>query len=244
MTIGPPDVPPPRKQRFWMGRRNALLVFVLFPVMLFGSIFVTAFVAAWLFLPRLGEGARRGPRRTSCVRSLKQLGGYLYSDALERGGAYPSEGGAHVFLQLRRNGSIPFSHESVFKCSFDPDVVPGHNIADSPLFDTTDLRDPEFLSARCSYATRDFATYPVTVDDTDAWIACDRQGADGRTPHHPNGLHVLFADGHVEFLHYLDLGLERDEPIIVGPDSPHPELRKMIFLPANEDGAPSETTPR
>lgn len=232
MTIGPPEVPPPRKQRFWMGRRNALLLFVVFPVVLFGSIFLTALIAALLFLPRLGEGARPWPRRTACVRNLEQLGGLLFSDALERGGAYPSEGGAHVLLQFRKDGAIRFSRESVFKCSFDPDAIPGHDIGDSPLFDTVDMRDPEFLTQRCSYATRDFAAHPVTVDDTDAWVACDRQGADGRTPHHPNGLHVLFADGRVEFLHYLDLGLERDEPIVVGPDSPHPELRKMIFLPS------------
>ena len=106
------------------------------------------------------------------------------------------------------------------------------------VYDVIDLTDAAAIEPLCSYAFRDLARYPIDADGTDpatgapAWIACDRQGLDGRTPHHDGGLNVLLADGAVLFKTHADLGLAPDAPIVVGPDSPHPDLRKMVFLPA------------
>ena len=77
---------------------------------------------------------------------------------------------------------------------------------------------------------RDFANHPVAVDDDGAWLMCDRQGADGASPHHEGGLNVLLSDGSVTFMDRAALGLGPDDPIVVGPASTHPELKKMLFV--------------
>ena len=224
--LGPEDAPPPaRPKTRWeiYGPRRPLRLLML---ALGAIVIICGGVIA--LVPRLGTGARpRGPVRT-CAGNLRMIGGLYTSEVMEHGAA-AYDGGARMLLEFRRRGFVPSGREHVFICPGDPDVEWEFRPGNPWLND--DVDDVDLLAGRCSYAVRDLVRFPVAPDDDDAWIACDRQGRDGRTLHHPNGLHVLFTDGRVEFLHYLDLGLSADDAIVVGPDSPHPELAKMLFVP-------------
>ena len=174
--------------------------------------------------------------QVTCANHLRQFGGLFVSESGESG--IPDGGGVPLLISYRRMGLIQRGREEIFACPDDPDVRVPTTGADSAIYDTVDVAHPEALAPLCSYAVRDLARYPIDADGTDpetgevAWVACDRQGKDGRTPHHDGGLNVLFADGAVQFKDREFLGIAADDPIIVGPDSPHPELRKMVFVPA------------
>lgn len=181
----------------------------------------------------------------TCQDRLRQVGGLLTSLA-KQDGDFPQRGGAALLLGYRRAHLIQPGYEHVLICPGDKDARAPESHADQERYETVDATNAAAIAALCSYAVRDFARFPVRADGRDtgtgsgelAWIACDRQGKDGRTPHHENGINVLFADGAVQFMNRDALGIAPDEPIIVGPGSPHPELRKLVFVPAlSPDGA-------
>ncbi len=74
--------------------------------------------------------------------------------------------------------------------------------------------------ATCSYATRDFTRFPLTGDRSE-WLVCERAG------HHVDGLFVGLVDGSVQFVTREELGLDPDEPIVVGPQSTCEPLSQM-----------------
>ena len=115
-------------------------------------------------------------------------------------------------------------------CPGDEEVSFPNTDEDRMRWDEVDLMN--IPADMCSYAVRDFATYPIPTDGQVHIIACDRMGRDGRTSHHRDGLNVLFDTGHVKFMSREDLGLAPDAPIIVGPDSLHPMLKKVVYAPA------------
>jgi prepilin-type processing-associated H-X9-DG protein len=193
-------------------------------LVLFAFVVMALYVIVDVFAP---SGPTRIPA-TTCANHLKQLGGVLLTDKMSDG-KYPSEGGAAVLLGMRQGGAITAGNEGIFTCPGDPDASTPRSEEDSAAYASVDLADVAAIASMCSFAVRDFAGHPVAMDDDEAWIACDRQGKDGRTPHHEGGLNVLFSDGSVKFMDRAALGLGESDPIVVGPDSPHPELKKMIF---------------
>jgi len=195
-------------------------------------LFVFFFALGELFLiPHLYHRSHR--KQTQCANHLRQLGGVFTCEAMEDP-EFPREGGVPLLIAFRRKEFIQRGSEEIFTCPEDPDVHIPETKADSAAYDTVDLSDAEALGRLCSYAVRDFERYPLDPKSKEAqWIMCDRQGLDGRTPHHKGGIFVLFADGAVQFKDREFLGLGPDDPSIVGPDSPHAELRKMIIVPAD-----------
>ncbi len=166
---------------------------------------------------------------TTCANQLRGLGNaFMQRQIMDE--QFQPQSGAALFVVWARAG--------VFRV--DPDVVvcPGdHTLprTDSArrvaaLAAIQDAGDPA-LADLVSYAVRDFERFPLDPHAERAeWLMCDRGGADGMSPHHPNGLNVLFDDGGVRFLDRQSLGLAPDQPIVVGPDSKHPELKKMLVL--------------
>jgi hypothetical protein len=189
---------------------------------------ITAFVivffgGTWLFFS--SHGSQITPQ-TTCANHLRQLGGILTVESMEHG--YPETGGVPLLIEYCRRGFIQRGREEILTCPGDPDV----GVPPPGVVDTVDVTDAKALGHLSSYAVRDFARYPLDEEsETAQWIMCDRQGADGRTDHHHDGINVLFDDGAVQFRDREALGLSPDEPIIVGPDSPHAELRKMAIVP-------------
>jgi hypothetical protein len=177
---------------------------------------------------RVFEQVRAHQSSATCQDHLRMLGGVMVHRAEQSGTFLPAEGTTGLIM-LYRDDSVAHGREWVFKCPGD-DAVPVPDGAVADRYATADLSDRAALQSLCSYAVRDFARFPVEPGDSSAWILCDRQGLDGRTPHHRGGLNILRADGAAMFKRREELGLALDGPIVVGPDSPHPELRKMIFF--------------
>lgn len=139
--------------------------------------------------------------------------------------------GVSVLLHFRRNsGCIKEGQETLFICPGDNQAINPTTPQQQQAYDALDLNDPR--NNMCSYAVRDFLLYPLDPDaETPQIIACDRMGLDGRTAHHSDGLCVLFDDGAVKFMSREDLGLSRDDPIVVGPRSTHPMLGRVRYHP-------------
>ncbi len=169
-------------------------------------------------------------RRTMCANHLRQLAGIYMTESIP-GRTAPS-GGLEPFVTWCERRVVRTGQGDVFVCPGDADIL---DLEDDPVGRVerlTTARDapPASTADLVSFAVRDVARYPFDADaGPPGWLMCDRQGRDGRTPHHRDGLNVLFDNGAVKFLDREDLGLGPDEPIVVGPDSEHPELRKMIL---------------
>ncbi len=155
--------------------------------------------------------------RTRCQDQLRQLGGAFVGHGAQRG-ASDLPGGAAAFLELVAEFAIP--PERLLCPGDSSPVAAGHSVS------AVDRHDAAALRAVCSYAVRDFTRYPLDPNSTRPQIIA----ADADV-HHRDGLNVLWDDGSVQFLDRMYLNLAPDEPIVVGPDSPHPELRKLCIVP-------------
>ena len=177
------------------------------------------FGAVSILVPRIQQKQqqiRQEQRRIACANNLRQLG-YIHADAAIFRGEEPSEGGSRYFVTLVAGaGADP----RVLICP--ADAMASH-AAPGAAGGPDD--DPATLRARCSYAVRDFARHPLDPEADDEVIAADAGG------HHVLGINVLYSSGAVHFRDRDALGLGPDEPIVVGPDSPDPELRKLCIVP-------------
>ncbi len=155
------------------------------------------------------------------VRAL--LAAYERPDRTHGGAVY--SGSAHL-AALARLGHLPRERWTALRCPSDPEAASLPNLADLLTSKDFYLDRPADLDRLGAYAFRNLRRHPFAVDG-EGWLICDRCGADGRTPHHPGGLVVGFADGTVRFVTREELGVSPGEPIIVGFESTHPELRNL-----------------
>jgi len=171
------------------------------------------FGAVSILVPRIQEKQTQ----TQCANQLRQLGGLYITEAMQNPKAPPAGGAAYFVGLARKSGAQP----ALLLCPGDEHAAVAHPFPASPpeSMDATDLRQI------CSYAVRDFTRYPLE-DTADEFIAADAGG------HHAKGINVLRSNGAVHFLDREALGLGPDDDIIVGPDSPHPELQKLCIVPA------------
>ena len=169
-------------------------------------------------------------RRLTCSRNLADLGKFYVIWRMENPGK-PKYSGTALFLYFRKKREIKRGSEETLLCPGDLHVVFPKTDEDRKRWDEVDLSNiPDDM---CSYAVRDFERYPIDLNATTVQIiACDRMGTNGRTSHHRGGLNVLFDNASAKFLNREALGLAPDEPIMVGPDSPHPMLKKVVYVPA------------
>jgi hypothetical protein len=185
---------------------------------LFGICAIASFFGAvGVLVPRI----QSKQQQTTCALHLRSLGNLYVQDVLTSANE-PEQGGTAYLLRLVRDAQADGKWL----------LCPGHErSAEMELtsigpFDPYALDEPA-LRAACSYAVRDFARFPLAPgDDGSAFIAADMD------EHHRDGVNVLLSDGGVYFHDRASLGLAPSEPIIVGPDSPHPELAKLCIVPA------------
>ncbi len=169
------------------------------------------------YLPRERNG------RLTCMNNMQQLV-RAWQVARHTGKFDPTlRGTAQIASWMR---GIGMGDERIFLCPGDR-LAPPDTAAERARWHPSDIRTLEDVHDLCSFAVRDFAKYPVADGDARAWILCDRNGDDGRTMHHRSGINVAFAGGDAQSFTREELGFGPDEPIVVGPDSPNAELRKM-----------------
>ena len=172
-------------------------------------------------------GRDRGGSLRVCEQNLEELGRLLVEWQTERADERVPIGAGHLLL-LRQLESIRFYEEEKLLCPGDAHARFPASDEDRARYDRFDLSSiPDHA---CSYAVRDFDRFPLNVVSTQPQIlACDRNGLDGKTPHHFEGVNAVFHPGGVRFLDRKALGLRRGEPIVVGPDSKHPILSKVVY---------------
>jgi hypothetical protein len=193
-------------------------------------LFVTFALAVWavVWFVQSVVAVDRKQDQSSCMDHLRLWGGVFLGRARQTG-EFPVDDDIRLLFELYRQDYVAPGREWVFKCPGDASVPVPNGAAVNP-YALVDLSDRAALEALCSYAIRDFERFPIDPEASSDVLMCDRQGPDGHTPNHADSINVLFSNGSVRVWDRESLGLDPDEPIVVGPDSSHPELRKMIFF--------------
>ena len=208
-----------RKNRIRTGEEGFTLVEILVVITIIAALI--GIVAA--VIPR----AMEANRKLQCANNLKNIGAMLTERSTTKG--LGTRGGAAMLLQTYTLGMIRKGDERVFLCPGDVSIR-GQSIDDAEFkkrYETIDLDHIDPLT--CSYAGRNRKLYRILPDarEKQAW-ACDCQGDDGRSGHHKSGLNVLFDDNSVVFMDHESLGLQPEDPIVVGPDSNQEMLKQFI----------------
>ena len=166
--------------------------------------------------------------RDACLENLRMLSQLYLLGQMDRPGK-PKYDGAALLLSWRKSKQfIQSGKEEVLRCPTDPDMGPLDDLGRASYNDVNLAKIPTDL---CSYAVRDFSNYPMPAERRGLEpFACCRCGANGRTMHHKGGLPVAFDDGTVKFITRAELGIADDAPIVVGPESTSPLLRKLIYI--------------
>jgi hypothetical protein len=175
---------------------------------------------------RAAADERKG--RETCMQNLRTLGASFRAQWEENQPRAQRYSGVSMFLAWRKAGVVvKRGDENVLRCPGDPHLRALDDAA-RKAYDGADLDDPP--DDLCSYAGRDFKCYPVNVEGNrgEEILACCRQGRDGRTPHHAEGVVVLFMNGDVRFLGPEEAGYGPDEAIVVGRESKNRMLAKVI----------------
>ncbi len=170
------------------------------------------------------EGCEGDQRQANCRVHLSRLV-QAYRNTVAEDRFDPTlHGSAQILSWL----AAPTEREEiVYFCPDDPVRRPPKTSDERRDFHPADDDALRHAAGLGSYAVRDFEKYPVAPGEQNAWILCDRQGDDGRTWHHQDGLMVAFSSGVVRFLTRAELHVGKSADVIVGPTSAHPELRKM-----------------
>jgi prepilin-type N-terminal cleavage/methylation domain-containing protein len=197
--------------------------FTLIEIMVVLAIIATLVAAVSVGIPMVKQRSMR----LQCQRNLSGMGVIFTNYLMEHPGK-PKYSGVALFLSFRKNKDIKVGQEKdSLLCPGDMGVTFPTSPEDSEKWDAVILESPP--ADMCSYAVRDFDKYPMKMDSPEQQIiACDRQGSDGKTPHHEGGLLVLFDSGSAKWMEKDALGLVGDQQIVVGPDSENKDLKQVI----------------
>jgi prepilin-type N-terminal cleavage/methylation domain-containing protein len=208
--------------------------FTLIEIMVVIAIIAGLVTAVSVVVPLAQERAARG----EAMRHLSQLGVLYQQEKMDKGGR-PRFDGAALWLSYRvlPAGGIKEKQEDLLFDPRDPTALRPRSDEERKAYNDIDLKDPEQWKDKTSFAARDFSTYPLGAGagrDLQI-IGCLRQGSDGRTPHYEEGLIVLYEDGSVKFEDLESLGMSRGQEIVVGPDSSHEALSKVVYAKSRKD---------
>ncbi len=163
----------------------------------------------------------------TCMNNISQLGQMFVMARQEKRFDPTLHGSAQILSWLGANG-LKDGEERVLVCPGDSCAMIPETPDECRPFHPADAAALRRAVGLGSYAVRDFERFPLDDDATEKqMILCDRQGNNGRTMHHKNAIVVVYAYGDAQKLSREELGFGPDEPIVVGPDSPNAELRKM-----------------
>ena len=204
--------------------------FTLIEIMVVIAIIAGLIGTVAIIVPQMQEKQRR----FTCQNNLSQLGGIFVAERTEKMGK-PKYDGVALWLSWRANGSkIREGQEAVLICPGDNGIASPDSPDAKQKYTEVDLKNP--ATDLCSYTSRDFSTYPLSNESTKVQIiGCDRNGPDGRTAHHKNGLNAVFDDGSSRFMEREELGISGDDPIVVGPESSNDTLKQVVYVKAPKD---------
>jgi prepilin-type N-terminal cleavage/methylation domain-containing protein len=198
--------------------------FTLIEIMVVIAIIAGLIGTVVIVVPQMQERQRK----LSCAQNLKQLGDMFVTMRSEKPGA-PAYNGQALFLSWRtKRNPIREGEEGVLICPGDQGVVVPNTEDLKKAYDDIDLANPP--TDKCSYAVRNFKTHQLSMSSgRKEIVACDRQGADGRTDHHQDGINVVYDNAQCVFMSKEELGFTTDSALVVGPESPNEDLKKVVF---------------
>lgn len=198
--------------------------FTLIEIMVVIAIIAGLIGTVAIIVPQMQEKQRR----FGCQNNLQQLGGLFVEMTTEKSGRPPYVGQALWLSWRSKKSKIMSGQENILICPGDSNIVSPDSPEQKAKYDSVDLKNPG--TDLCSYASRDFESHGISRDQTELeLIGCDRQGPDGRTAHHKNGLVIAYSDGSARFVEREELGISGDDPIVVGPESSNDKLKKAIY---------------
>ncbi|MCE9636940.1 MAG: prepilin-type N-terminal cleavage/methylation domain-containing protein [Planctomycetes bacterium] len=204
--------------------------FTLIEIMVVIAIIAGLIGTVAIIVPQMQEKQKR----LTCVNNLSQLGQTFVVERTEKAGK-PKYSGQSLWLSWRVKGSkIREGEEGILVCPGDNGITAPATPEDRKKYNDIDLGSPP--SDMCSYASRDFGTYPLSNESKSIQlIGCDRNGPDGKTAHHKDGLNIVFDNGSAEFYDREKLGVSPTDPIVVGPESPNETLKQAIYTKQKQD---------
>jgi len=182
-----------------------------------------------LAVPMISK-ARASGNLTACRLNLHSLAGTLQLWVDERNkGNWPPEQGPKFLLVLVRDKEITGKDCKVFNCPGTDDVT--YAADDSSHSDGSGFKDWDSIDKNCmSYAGRDNRNFRLNKNKLgEEAIASDDN--DGR-PNHNTQTNIVYGDGRVESVDIKDYASELPENaqwIPVGPESPDPDLKKLLI---------------
>lgn len=205
--------------------------FTLIEIMVVITIIAGLVTTVAIMVPKMRETANQ----TTCSSNLSELGHVYISKALESQAAAQKYSGVALWLSYRKTGSeVRRGQEKALQCPGDGQFLLPANEEDQKRWDNVDLDNPE--DNLCSYAARDFKAYPINVESPEKEIiGCDRQGSNGRTPHHRGVIICTFNEGDAQKYTREQLSIATDADIVVGPEASAKMLQKVVYIKRKAD---------
>jgi prepilin-type N-terminal cleavage/methylation domain-containing protein len=175
------------------------------------------------------SNAKATANQNACAQQLRQIAGnlQLWADTRNKNN-FPKESGPRFLLVLVRDEMVSLKDaDSLFRCPGTDDETRSPDDKSNPA---SGIKDFQNFDKNCiSYAGRDNKTFKLDKNKLgDEPIASDDN--DGRA-NHKHLTNVVFADGKIETIDVSTYKSELPEGqdwVTVGPDSPCPELKKML----------------
>jgi hypothetical protein len=188
---------------------------------------IALFATAVIFsISNVGFPRERPQQRSTCMNNISQLAQEFLMARQEKRFDPTLHGSAQILSWFGVNG-LKVGGERVLFCPGDVTATVPETADERRPFHPVDAAALRRAIGLGSYAVRDFERFPIAEGDDHAWILCDRQGENGRTAQHQGGVVVAFSGGDAQFMKREDLGIDSESDIVVGPDSPNADLRKM-----------------
>jgi prepilin-type N-terminal cleavage/methylation domain-containing protein len=205
--------------------------FTLIEIMVVIAIIAGLVTTVAVVVPKMQERQQR----LGCMENLRQLGTLYKAAEMDSRQKAQKWSGVSLWLAMRKNGDpVKSGNERVLICPADQGVQIAETDADRQQWDNVDLASPP--DNLCSYAGRDFVNCPFKVENPGKEVlGCDRQGANGMSMQHPNGIVIFFNEGDVQFMTREELGVSAGKEIVIGPDADAAMLKTVIYRKARKD---------
>jgi prepilin-type N-terminal cleavage/methylation domain-containing protein len=172
--------------------------------------------------------AKASANSRACQSNLRQIASNLQLWADDRNkGNWPKEAGIKFLLILVKDGELGKKDLDIFRCPATDDVT---NTADDKT-PGSGFKDWDSLDKNCiSYAGRDAIHFRIDKNKgSEEVVASDDN--DNRA-NHAHITNIVYADAHVGTIDVKDYKAELPENaefIPVGPESPDPDLKKLLI---------------